>query len=780
MADDPLNLAATSDEERMDMMEFTPEPHALPNPTHSNRESTDRLQMPDASMEDPDHSSDSFERVHGDSVSPQGGGFGQHRMSQTADALRLRVELDQLRMTMDDMKQENAQLLQDNERLQHEGESVVIDFEAKLDEMQQELESNAVETEQYRIRYKEMQEELHDSRSAQMDLESSDKEKKELLMRLETYEQSAMQMGIALNKLEQQNEDLKQKLSSQTGNLTQLQQGIMTLKREKNKLEKNYKQSLDRYEILQQSTNRDIDELAERVELLQRENDIYRQNLSKVEQEKLEMQNEFTEATMTLLHDEFNEAHDDGKVDHTTSLRLERVSATDIHPSRSYDHDGAATPEPTTPTYGATYGNRFASQTSLPDTSLLETLAENDDGYHHSRKNTVGSNIGYDVDPIKLKNDIRDILVNDIKTMISQEMTTVAASGGGGSGGGGGGAPPQLLQLPEKMEEILQTMKQAAGAASGGGGGVQATLDEETLTRVMDEFKQSMSEILKKDVVENINGSKQERTQFEAALNASMQQLTQNMGNNDQLNTLLKDAISSQMTVLQIALEQQIGNTVSDTVQDAIQQKVNESLREDIKQDMNAEIETIRGLLEKQSMQGMNEMSQSGADGDDKKQQQQWEQTVSVKLNECMENIMSGKIDGFMDAFRKEVIPEVQAVFETLNKSSYNLETLAVDDEKDHGNHSELVSLNNQLMQEIEQLKKEKEDHDMQLKEVATSKVRQVVTLQNLLDHTRDDNRALQFHLNKYQEKFAEIKAAQEHTVVNKMWTYWNKPTLSA
>ena len=38
----------------------------------------------------------------------------------------------------------------------------------------------------------------------------------------------------------------------------------------------------------------------------------------------------------------------------------------------------------------------------------------------------------------------------------------------------------------------------------------------------------------------------------------------------------------------------------------------------------------------------------------------------------------------------------------------------------------------------------------------------------------REDNRALAFQLNKYKEKFIEIREAQEQTPVNKLWNYWN------
>jgi len=85
--------------------------------------------------------------------------------------------------------------------------------------------------------------------------------------------------------------------------------------------------------------------------------------------------------------------------------------------------------------------------------------------------------------------------------------------------------------------------------------------------------------------------------------------------------------------------------------------------------------------------------------------------------------------------------------------------------------------INEKLKKEIQALKKEKEEHDEVLRNAATSKVHQVVKLQNLLDHMRNDNRILQFRLNKYQEKFVEIREDQEKNVVTSFWGYFGNNT---
>merc|ERR1712228_86110 len=148
----------------------------------------------------------------------------------------------------------------------------------------------------------------------------------------------------------------------------------------------------------------------------------------------------------------------------------------------------------------------------------------------------------------------------------------------------------------------------------------------------------------------------------------------------------------------------------------------------------------------------------------------------SDKLQATVSNAMNGKIDLFMDEFRKEVVPEIQAVFEhlSLNKTENSSTSYIgdVDDEKAGSNRNELVLENNRLKAEIDVLQQEKSKHDEVLRSAATSKVHQVVRLQNLLDHMRDDNRMLQYQLTKYQQKFVEIRENQQNNFVNKFWGY--------
>lgn len=341
---------------------------------------------------------------------------------------------------------------------------------------------------------------------------------------------------------------------------------------------------------------------------------------------------------------------------------------------------------------------------------------------------------------------------------------------------GGGVSNEDVEQLLIKMDELLAMSKRksvdlAQQEQDAANKKTEAKLDEETLNNMMTEFKESMNEILKKEVIENIISSKDDRMAFQERMNEKIEELTTKMGDggddDQKINEMMKEAISKQMTTMQIALENQIGNTVSDTVEDAIDKKINEALRNNIKQDMNVEMEQIKELI----MNGMENMEQKDDGTGSKLDGNQIEEILNNKLD----NIMNGKIDGFMDAFRKEVVPEVQAVFEQLSlvKRSGSYIEDNDDEKQSNSNNSELLIANNKLKQEIEFLKEEKKGFDAKLQEAATSKVHQVVKLQNLLDHMREDNRIMAFQLNKYKEKFVEIREAQEQTPVNKLSNWW-------
>merc|ERR1712173_267274 len=171
-------------------------------------------------------------------------------------------------------------------------------------------------------------------------------------------------------------------------------------------------------------------------------------------------------------------------------------------------------------------------------------------------------------------------------------------------------------------------------------------------------------------------------------------------GGNAMDDAVLKETISSQMIQLQLALEKQIGNTVSESVEDVIQSK----LGGNIQGDSGINNVALNGVLEeiKELIATNNESKENNVDFDD-----QLQATVS--------NVMNGKIDLFMDEFRKEVVPEVQAVFEQLSMhggksriSSHNSYIGDVDDEKAGSNRNELLLENTKLQSEIDALRLEK------------------------------------------------------------------------
>lgn len=144
---------------------------------------------------------------------------------------------------------------------------------------------------------------------------------------------------------------------------------------------------------------------------------------------------------------------------------------------------------------------------------------------------------------------------------------------------------------------------------------------------------------------------------------------------------------------------------------------------------------------------------------------------MSVKLEECIQRILGGKMEGLVTEFKRVIIPEIQAVTEELRERTEEMETK----EEVEVNENEVMAMNNELKAELEILRKEKDLHDEHLKNAATTKVRELVQLQNLLDHMRNDNRVLQHQLNRYRERFAEFKEAQSDNVVHKIWGFWQQ-----
>eukprot|EP01084_Bolivina_argentea_P049654 91318_1 len=238
--------------------------------------------------------------------------------------------------------------------------------------------------------------------------------------------------------------------------------------------------------------------------------------------------------------------------------------------------------------------------------------------------------------------------------------------------------------------------------------------------------------------------------------------------NMDKIKQILCETIENQMSVFQISLENQIGNTVNENLQQVINDKINGKLRNDIKIDINE----IKNEIINNSITNYPSHNEINNNNNNNNNNENINENINKKLEDAMNNVMNGKIDNFMGEFRKEVIPEFMAMFEQLNTNG-NYQNTDDDDEKANSNRNELLLINEKLKKEIEILKQEKEQHDKILRNAATSKVHQVVKLQNLLDHMRNDNRLLQFQLNKYKSTFNKIKLNQQNNVVNKFWGYF-------
>merc|ERR1712130_362966 len=86
-----------------------------------------------------------------------------------------------------------------------------------------------------------------------------------------------------------------------------------------------------------------------------------------------------------------------------------------------------------------------------------------------------------------------------------------------------------LDDLPDKMDQLLEMAKRKSIDLQKSDRTTETKLDEETLNKMMNEFQQSMQEILRKDVVENLMAQKNDRKEFENSLDETMNKLMENM-----------------------------------------------------------------------------------------------------------------------------------------------------------------------------------------------------------------------------------------------------------
>jgi len=119
-------------------------------------------------------------------------------------------------------------------------------------------------------------------------------------------------------------------------------------------------------------------------------------------------------------------------------------------------------------------------------------------------------------------------------------------------------------------------------------------------------------------------------------------------------------------------------------------------------------------------------------------------------LNKLLLNSMENRIDDLMESFRKEMIPELQAMFEQFqnNKSSSNNNN--TEDEKYDENKNELKHKMHILQTKMEEMKEEKSKLEELVHDAASSKVGAILRLQNMIDHLRFDNSLLQKEVDYY------------------------------
>jgi len=268
-------------------------------------------------------------------------------------------------------------------------------------------------------------------------------------------------------------------------------------------------------------------------------------------------------------------------------------------------------------------------------------------------------------------------------------------------------------------------------------------------------------------VLEKMVSVRDDAVKFESTVQSAMSELLERVKSND----AMKEVLQNEMTVMTVSLENAVGNTVSQSMERLITSKINEKLRSDLNEDLKANLVEVRDFILSQNTTTNNnnddEKTQSEAIDVDK-----LEETLTLKMSESIDRIFGVKVDGLLAEIKRSIIPQIEAATEELR-----MEREAEEKETTTLSENELFAMNNEMKRELEILRKEKDVHDEYLKNAATTKVHELVKLQNLLDHMRSDNRLLQHQLKRYRERFQEIKDANNHSaahsVVNRLWTFW-------
>ena len=178
---------------------------------------------------------------------------GHQRIQSYSMDQRTQTLIKQYESNISELQMELKQAADENEALTMKNETLIIEYDAKIDELNLEMDQMQIESQQYQIRYSEINEELHDLRNKQNDSQSADQQNKELLLRLQNKEQNEMALVIDLEQANKSNLSLKEQLNNAHQNLSKLQNAMLRLKKDKTQTDKNLNAAMEKLQISQQT-----------------------------------------------------------------------------------------------------------------------------------------------------------------------------------------------------------------------------------------------------------------------------------------------------------------------------------------------------------------------------------------------------------------------------------------------------------------------------------------------------------------------------------------------
>lgn len=612
-------------------------------------------------------------------------------------------------------------------------------------------------------------------RGSHFEAQQIGEENKVIHLQLKQLTEDYIQLQNELEFKTDQNVILKKRLKTSSENVNSLNLALINLTKAKSKAEKSVMKYESEIEQLHKEYTMANNQMQNNIIRCEAECDFWKSQCETTEAEKLQMQTEITQATLDLIHEQemsgsFGSGHDEDGDD--LHMHLMNVNSNDMlspavsnrlmsaRSNTNYsfsinmdDMMNSATERKRKYSSELTDDNNFqfikhrAPSVGYDDGNMLETFTERDMHEHQRSESMDSEYVGGRRDsssmtPLiieKFKQEFRDLLVTDMRNILGEEIAKLK------------------VDDEEEKEEKEESKEQ------------KSSLDEESLKRMMENFEITLKENLDSLLIKQQKNNKKDT---ELVIKETMEQMNDSFDKQNDIKEVLEETVENQMIALQMSLENEISRSVYQSVQSVVQQSINEQFRNDIKSDLNLELESIREQLS--TIHDMNVNNNVVVnDGEQVKENGILNETFLEKFEEMLETQiavkMNGKIDSLMHDFRLEVVPELAAIFENLQRN----ENAGSDDEKIDENRNELKEEIFNLQSKIVLLEDDRVQLENTVKDVARSKVNAVLRMQNLIDHMRYDNRTLYARIERMKSKRKKERLEAQDTIVNRVSAYF-------